>query len=129
MNAEKITINQKSKSKLDLRLIYEDLYFGYFLPERHGGEYSKLGALIDLIIMCNHEDLSLLGDDEWTSMECGNTNTTLSDLAEQWGWERNKVNAFLKQLEQQGIIRTQSSKNGTVISLCDLSEKSVILDS
>ena len=73
-----------------------------------------------MISSCAHATYSNLSTDGNTIIEPGTIITSLGDLAEQWQWSKKKVNGFLQQLQKMEIVRVESDKDGTVISLQDL---------
>lgn len=60
-----------------------------------GGELTKAEVLLDLIRQGEHTENDNLN---------GYVLTSVNALAGRWGWSRGKVNKFLAELEDKGII-------------------------
>ena len=108
--------------QVDFSFLAKELMMGYFIPISNGGQFSELGALINLLEMCTHASHEVLNGKSPGHFKQGSTRTSLADMAEQWGWSRNRVNKFLKKLTKTGIIHLEPSTDGTVISLVEFGD-------
>lgn len=52
-------------------------------------------------------------------LEVGQVVHSLRFMAQAWGWNKNKVNNFLKRLEKAAMIGTQTGTAGTLITICN----------
>lgn len=118
----------KSNGRLDLKSIYEDLYVGYFHSMCSGTKYSSLGALICLLEMCAHADQYQLGSD-CIYLPKGSVRISLGELANAMRWSKKKAFTFLEELQRLDIIDYKSDKTGTFITLNNLGNEPVDLDS
>lgn len=75
--------------------------------------YDKAHAWIDLLLRANHNDKKIMLNGQVKVITRGQFHTSIALLAEQWGWSRNKVYRFLKMLETEQMITTESNKGGT----------------
>lgn len=79
--------------------------------------FSRGQAWIDLILLANHEDRTVLFDGKPEKVPAGSFLTSISKLMNRWGWGKNKTLAFLKTLENEGMIRRVSNARRTAITL------------
>jgi len=77
--------------------------------------FSKGQAWIDLLLLTNHEDKKILFDGELITVERGQRITSIRQLADRWGWSRDKVSNFLNLLESDGMLRQTRDKKRTHI--------------
>lgn len=77
--------------------------------------FSKGQAWVDLLLLANHTDHKTPYGS--TVVECnrGEVNRSMRYLAERWGWGREKVRTFLKQLEADEMISLQPTTKPTTI--------------
>lgn len=75
--------------------------------------YDKAHAWIDLLLRANHHNKKIMVNGHIKVITRGQFHTSIALLAEQWGWSRNKVYRFLKVLETEQMITTESNKGGT----------------
>lgn len=77
--------------------------------------FSRGQAWVDLILMANHEDKSILFDGCMMQVHKGEIVTSLRKLSDRWGWSINKVGRFLNALEKESmLIQKRNSKRTTV---------------
>lgn len=75
-------------------------------------------AWIDLILMANHEDRSLiLKSGDRVVIQRGQLWTSTRSLAKRWRWSNQKVLRYTKTLEKMGMVTAKKSKSGTLITL------------
>lgn len=79
--------------------------------------FSKGQAWIDLLMLANHKDDKFVYKDQVMEGKRGTVYRSLSFLAERWGWGRDKVSRFLKQLESDGMVEVYTSTHRTTITI------------
>lgn len=79
--------------------------------------FSKGQAWIDLIMMVNHEDNKFLHGNEVRLVKRGSRITSISKLANRWGWSRKKVFDFMNLLEMEQMIERTSNTKETVVTI------------
>lgn len=79
--------------------------------------FNMGAAWVDLILMANHEEKKMPLDGRLITIKRGQTFSSVRSLAERWGWSKNKVTRFLSLLEQDEMVITERSKNGTLLTL------------
>lgn len=77
--------------------------------------FAKGQAWIDLIGHAAYESTKVLKGYEIFEVARGQLFTTLQELADRWGWKRDKVDKFLKFLENEKQIERKSRNKGTLI--------------
>lgn len=83
------------------------------LIERH--PYSRVEAWLYLIRMANFADGHFFDANTKIEIKRGQLFTSQVKLAEEWGWDRGKVQRFLKCLEgEQMILQHTSNKSSTI---------------
>ena len=83
--------------------------------------FCIFGAWVDLILMANHEEKKMPLNGDIIQIKRGQMFTSYRSLSERWGWGIGRVKRFLKMLEQDEMITTKSSKNGTLLTLVNYS--------
>lgn len=79
--------------------------------------FSKGQAWIDLILLANHKEGKILCAGKVVTAERGSVHRSILSLADRWGWSRKKVTSFLKLLESEGMVTTESTTHGTTITI------------
>jgi DNA-binding transcriptional regulator YhcF (GntR family) len=79
--------------------------------------FSKGQAWIDIIMMVNHEDGKAYFRDSVYEVKRGQRITSELQLAERWGWSRNKVRNFLNTLEKEQMLKVKKDKRKTVLEV------------
>lgn len=77
--------------------------------------FSKGQAWVDLLILANHSDHKSPYGDKVIECSRGEVNRSIRYLAERWGWGREKVRTFLKQLEADEMISLSPTTKPTTI--------------
>jgi len=75
--------------------------------------YDKAHAWIDLLLRANHRNKKIMVNGHIKVITRGQLHTSISSLAEQWKWSRNKVYRFLDVLKTEQMITIESNKGGT----------------
>ena len=78
---------------------------------------EKLRAWIDILLMVNHEDKQIPFDGHIVTIHKGQRLTSLLKLSERWGWSRNRVDRFLRLLEEAKMVTADRTPNGTVLTV------------
>jgi DNA-binding GntR family transcriptional regulator len=81
--------------------------------------YSKGQAWVDLLLHANHTDAKITIKGSLINLERGQQARSQVTLSEQWKWSRDKVKRFLKLLENDGMIRQQTSQLTSIITICN----------
>lgn len=89
-----------------------------------GDPFGKRDAYIDLLLMANYEDKVLMPrhNNNVVTIHKGDLLTSYEHLALRWQWSKNKVIAYLNQLEKAGLLIRKSYSFGTVLTLVEYSE-------
>lgn len=80
-------------------------------------EVSKLQAWIDLIMMASYKDRTIMIRDHKINIKRGQLVFSQRTLSERWGWSRNKVERFLKVLEEENVIKPENIYVTTLITI------------
>ena len=78
---------------------------------------EKLRAWIDILLMVNHEDRQIPFDGHIITIHKGQRLTSLQKLSERWGWSRNRVDRFLRLLDEAEMVTANRTPNGTVLTV------------
>ena len=80
--------------------------------------FDRRSAWIDLILMANHEERQIqLRNGTYQTIGVGQCFTSMDHLAKRWGWSRNKVIRYLKQLSAQHMCTATGTPNGTLLTI------------
>ena len=79
--------------------------------------FSQQAAWIDLIMLANHKDNTILFDGHPMQVKKGQYMTSLQMLADRWGWSRGKVRRFLDDLKTEQMADKKRHGNGTLLTL------------
>lgn len=74
-------------------------------------------AWIDLLLMVNHENKKILVNNTPTTIKRGQTLTSIYKLAQRWQWSRKRIYSFLRALEQDGMIKRESTTRYTIVTI------------
>ena len=80
---------------------------------------EKFKWWIDMLFLASYEDNKTLVKNQIADIKRGQFVGSLSFLAKRWGVSRDRVAAFLKLLQSEGMIAKESSKNITQITICN----------
>ncbi len=78
----------------------------------NGEPFDKRSAWIDLLMLANWEDATIVFNGQVTHVERGQLMTTIGFLAKRWKWSDNKVRRFMADLRAEGMVRTNGRPNG-----------------
>lgn len=79
--------------------------------------YDRRSAWIDLILMANHEDKRIMFDGEFVTVKRGQKLTSVRKLCARWSWSNDRTLKFLRALENEQMIKRESTKRRTLITL------------
>lgn len=81
-------------------------------------EFSHGQAWVDLILNANHKPAKIMIKGQLIELSRGQQARSELTLSKQWKWSRNKVRRFLKNLENDDMIKVKSGHLTTVITIC-----------
>lgn len=79
--------------------------------------FDERSAWIDLLLTANHKDVKIPFNGELTLVKRSQLITSVRKLSERWKWNKDKVLKFLKLLESDGMIKRESDKLRTLITI------------
>lgn len=80
-------------------------------------KYSKGQAWIDLILMANQADSTVLFGGKFITLKSGQFLTSMQKLSRKWRWDRRTVRKFLKILVDEDMICLRSNNRNTLITI------------
>lgn len=87
--------------------------------------YAKGQAWVDLILLANHEEKKIIINGQLKVIKTGQMWTSYRTLAERWGWSINRVLRYTKMLKSDGMIYTDGTANGTLLTLVNYEKFSI----
>jgi len=79
--------------------------------------FTRGQAWVDLILLANHKDGFFYLRDHKIEVKRGQVGWSQLKLSKRWGWSRNKVRKFLKDLEKGQQLEQQQSRSTTIITI------------
>lgn len=79
--------------------------------------YDKARAWIDLLLSAMHSDKKMMINGRVVIIKQGSFMTSILKLSDKWGWSRKKTNAFIKMLENENMVTTERTTQGTTITI------------
>lgn len=79
--------------------------------------FDKRSAWIDLLLKANHSDKKILFNGQLIIVKKGQILTSVRKLSSGWNWSVNKVYRFLKLLENDGMLKKESDKDRTLLTI------------
>ena len=95
-------------------LLYRSIRDSWLWDEK---PFSIGQAWLDLIMDANHDTGKFYLNGKLKVVKRGQKWTSVRTLAERWGWRNEAVLNFLNALEEDGMIRRESTKSGTLLTL------------
>ena len=80
---------------------------------------EKFRWWVDMLFLASYEDNKMLVKNQIANVKRGQFIGSLSFLAKRWCVSRDRVAAFLKLLQSDGMIIKESDKNITQITICN----------
>ncbi|EGS34170.1 replication initiation and membrane attachment protein, DnaB/DnaD family [Finegoldia magna SY403409CC001050417] len=85
--------------------------------------FSKGQAWIDLLLMVNHDDNTIIFDGKPMQISRGRCITSMQKLCDRWGWSNTKVKNFLKILEKdEKILLKIAPRKATALTIVNYSK-------
>lgn len=79
--------------------------------------FSKGQAWIDLMALANYKDKKIERKGRIVSCKRGEVNMSVLSLSKRWGWTRGRTERFLKLLESDGMVKKNSTTDGTTLTI------------
>ncbi len=80
-------------------------------------KFNRRDAWIDLLLMVNHEDRTVIIDGKPIVIHAGQRWTSVRTLAERWKWSKDRVSRYLRLLCDEGMITLARTQNGTLLTV------------
>lgn len=81
--------------------------------------FSKGQAWVDLMLSVNHEEKKILINGRVVVIKPGQRWTSYRTLAKSWGWSKDRVKRYIKLLKSDGMLFTDETPNGTLLTLAN----------
>jgi hypothetical protein len=78
-------------------------------------------AWIDILLSVNHEEKKILIDGRVQVIKAGQMWTSVKKLASKWNWSRPKVYRYINLLKSDGMIYTDGTPSGTLLTVINYS--------
>lgn len=82
-------------------------------------DMEKFGWWVDMLLLASYEDNKALLGTHLIEIKRGSFIGSARFLASRWNTTKDKVNAFLNLLSQEGMITRETSKNTTLVTICN----------
>ncbi len=79
--------------------------------------FDKARAWIDLIMLANHNDNTIMFDGRPMKIKRGQYMTSLSILANRWGWSRGTVKRYIDDLVRDNMLNKKRHAHGTLLTI------------
>lgn len=79
--------------------------------------FTRRDAWIELLLLANHRDKSILFNGKPIVIERGQYLTSIRKLAEMFRWSKDKVRRYLRLLEERQMIHKECDKNRTLLTI------------
>ena len=80
-------------------------------------KFDDRSAWIDLLLMANHDDGKVPFNKGYITVKRGQHLTSQVKLAARWHWTRDRIKRYLKRLENDGMIVTDTTRNNTLVTI------------
>jgi hypothetical protein len=100
--------------------IYRSFYSHWLWEERRS--FSKAEAFLDLLQLAAIVPTKRMVSGSLIELEQGELVGSVRYLGDRWTWGKDKVAAFMKMLESDGMIRRVTRHGETVVILCNYKE-------
>lgn len=85
--------------------------------------FDRRSAWIDLLLLVNHADNTVLINGKAETVKRGQRITSILYLSQRWRWSRTKTKSFLKMLESEGMVSLEvQAKKKTIITITNYSK-------
>lgn len=82
---------------------------------------NKKSAWIDLLLLANHEDKTILFNGQAVTVKAGQKITSIRKLAQMWHWSKDRTERYLDMLVKEDMIIKESDSNRTLITIVNYS--------
>lgn len=79
--------------------------------------FNRSMAWIDMLLIADHTTHTKLWRGKPTEFKRGDVNLSITELAKRWGWSRDKARRFISHLEQDNMVRVNSTTYRTTITI------------
>ena len=79
--------------------------------------FNKSMAWIDMLLLADYSTHTKLWRGKPTEFKRGDVNLSIKELANRWGWSRDKARRFISHLEQDNMVRINSTTHRTTITI------------
>lgn len=79
--------------------------------------FNRSMAWIDLLLIADHTTHTKLWRGKPTEFKRGDVNLSITELAKRWGWSRDRARRFISHLEQDNMVRVNSTTYRTTITI------------
>ena len=79
--------------------------------------FARGQAWIDLLLQANYKDKKTFSKGELVEVKRGSFLTSDKELADRWGWSRNKVRGFLDVLVEEHMVTLERTTKGTSLTI------------
>lgn len=79
--------------------------------------FNRSMAWIDMLLIADHTTHTKMWRGKPTTFKRGDVNLSITELSKRWGWSRDKARRFISQLEQDNMVRVNSTTYRTTITL------------
>jgi len=79
--------------------------------------FDYRSAWIDILLSVNHEEKKIYINGKIQIIKAGQMWTSIKKLAETWNWSRPRVYRYIKLLKSDGMIFTDGTPNGTLLTV------------
>lgn len=90
--------------------------------------FDRRSAWIDLLLSVNHEERKILINNQVIVIKPGQKWTSYRTLARQWNWSKDRVKRFIKLLKSDGMIQTDETHCGTLLTIVNWSNFTIPRD-
>lgn len=88
--------------------------------------FDVRSAWIDLLLSVNHEERKIYIDGRVQIIKAGQMWTSVKKLAETWHWSRPKVYRYIKSLKSDGMIYTDGTPSGTLLTVINYGDYALL---
>lgn len=79
--------------------------------------FNRSMAWIDLLLIADHTTHTKLWRGKPTEFKRGDVNLSITELAKRWGWSRDRARRFISHLEQDNMVRINSTTYRTTLTI------------
>lgn len=81
--------------------------------------FSKGQAWVDLLLLANHQDGTIIFSGELIKVKRGEFITSILKLSDRWRWSRGKASTFLNQLQSDGMLVQNRTAHYTTLTIAN----------